>query len=657
MRTILLFPLAAIFLAAQTPRERYEALEKQIEANPDQPGNRNSALEMLARQRLDLPEEKIREARRRHILWLIEFYPEMRFFIPATALIPPRGRFADPEGYAETTALWKRQIAKPGASTEIIANAAIYMKAFDRPEAREILNTGLRDHPNDAALNRALGIVDAADLAGISTISDRGFFTVAPAQNDAARRALDTSKNADRLTGAATFFAQNNIDLPFDARFGDDDQWSLAERWLRRAVEIDPRVEQGKQTLANVLRVQSSRSTDPRDKVRLLRDAEALSDERAKSTFLPDLAKAEFDSNDDAAAERDARRMLEIAPDVARRNPQTAAMLTHRGNTILGQLALMRGDKAEAKQRLAASLKLPEKTNNFQFPGVDLGLAQDLADAGERDAVLAYLEQSRVFWKYDRGRIDHLVNLVRKTKSPDLMAVNFNPPGPPAPFSLRDREGKEWSLESLSGKTVALEFFRSDCARCVQETFPQLEKAAKDFSGVVLAVEVGGQGGEGSLKLPVLLDSDGAVAKKYDIEASPTLVVIPREGPVRTFPGFTPDGGIADFLSSQFAGPQRIPDAPEPLSTSNPRKLAWTGVANAASYVVEWDVRDDKGWVMDREHSFGVIPTAETSVIFDQPGAGTYRWRVYAVPRFGAHGPPSPWREITIPCIGCGVKR
>jgi hypothetical protein len=41
-----------------------------------------------------------------------------------------------------------------------------------------------------------------------------------------------------------------------------------------------------------------------------------------------------------------------------------------------------------------------------------------------------------------------------------------------------------------------------------------------------------------------------------------------------------------------------------------------------------------------------VIPTRETSVVLDLTGFVRVRWRVYAVPRFGQPGTPSPWREL-----------
>ena len=76
------------------------------------------------------------EMRRRHILWLIEFHPDRDNFLRASHLIPPRGPWADPEGYAESVRMWKERISRPGAAMQIIANAAIYLKATDRPAAR-----------------------------------------------------------------------------------------------------------------------------------------------------------------------------------------------------------------------------------------------------------------------------------------------------------------------------------------------------------------------------------------------------------------------------------------------------------------------------------------------------------------------------------------
>jgi hypothetical protein len=88
------------------------------------------------------------------------------------------------------------------------------------------------------------------------------------------------------------------------------------------------------------------------------------------------------------------------------------------------------------------------------------------------------------------------------------------------------------------------------------------------------------------------------------------------------------------------------------MASEQPGTLAWSPVAGAESYVVQWDQRDAKGWLSDRdEHLVRVIPAFETSVKLDpslgETPAGVIRWRVFAVNRSGP-GAPSEWREVKL---------
>jgi hypothetical protein len=66
--------------------------------------------------------------------------------------------------------------------------------------------------------------------------------------------------------------------------------------------------------------------------------------------------------------------------------------------------------------------------------------------------------------------------------------------------------------------------------------------------------------------------------------------------------------------------------------------------------VVEWDSRDDKGWISDREGGLlHVIPTGETTAMVEFPHPGgtcAGRWRVYAVSAKDGAGRTSEWREF-----------
>jgi hypothetical protein len=66
-------------------------------------------------------------------------------------------------------------------------------------------------------------------------------------------------------------------------------------------------------------------------------------------------------------------------------------------NQVLGGIALSKGDVAEAKERLLASADSHGSPQLNSF-GPDFGLARDLAEKGERETVIAFLDAVARFW-------------------------------------------------------------------------------------------------------------------------------------------------------------------------------------------------------------------------------------------------------------------
>jgi peroxiredoxin len=632
-------------------------LEKNVAAKPDDVNERNRLLNALVAPGPDpgYTFERVIELRRENILWLIRSRPAGQNWMQGEFLIPPRGLFADPEGYEETVAAWNEQISKHDAAPEVVANAAIYLKATDRARAREMLDRALGLHPDAAPLWRAMGMVDAAAMAGVDGLTARGQFSTDPIlrENEEAKRARDqieNSANAFRLAGAAQMLFAGTIQNPFQLTFGDDDVGSLAGRWLRRAVAIAP-VEDIRNLLGRVLRNEANRAEDPRERARLFSESAPLMPERDRPEAVSDLSRAEFEAGDDQAAARDASRALDLAAELVKTNHNQASVAINRANSVLGRVALARGDGAEARARLRASLDVPADTFAFRNNGPDLSLAQDLADAGERDAVIAYLEAARVFWIYDRGQIDRYEKLIRagrkraafafvQSSGSDLM----NRPAPA--FKLHDLDGKEWTLASIESKAATLIFWNAACKICAGQIL--------DFSNAagnarLFAINIGDADAtvkafiqEHHVTATVLAGGTSALAAAYHVDTMPSSVLIDARGRVARYEAGAienPRQLIEQAARSPLAQPVPIGSAAGEGGTA----VTWQPIAGAQSYLVEWEARDIKGWPSDRDGFLRVIPTRDTGVQLDSPV--TLRWRVYAVAA-GIRSDPTPWQVV-----------
>jgi len=630
MRTIVALLIGG-FAAAQTPAE-VERLEKALADRPDN-GQTRQAFQKALTTTEGVPLDQLCAARRALILWLIWHQPESKMFEEPSTLLWPHGRMGDPDGFDQATRLWKEQAAKPGATAKTIANAALFFRGTDPAEGLAILDSGAADHSGDPDLARARGILYVAEMAGVSGVGEsnnrirlitNGAKRALPSAAKA-REAIETSKDASLVGAAGDFLTRTGtLEIPGDVTFGDDDAPALAEHWLRRAHELAPSDVEWNNPLGNAVRQRAQRTNDPTEKLRLLAEAYTLLPDNAKPGIRTEMAVAEFASGDDASTERDAHAMADTP---------SSPFEYNLGQTLLGRLAVARGDVAEAKDRLLASLNPPAKFKNPAFEP-NMTLAQDVYDSGDHDAVIQFLEASRTVWKSDRGRIDRMISYVKKAPSADLVQLSRQFPGnellrqPAPPFEATDLDGKSWTREQLSGRVAALEFGR----------VPLAEKVSKDFAP------------RGAVLLQV---RDDDTKRRFGVLTNPTVVVIDGQGNVSGFRSGT--ATEADWRNEFESGFGRgttpailpAPKQTEPIAGEHGEfTLSWEPIDSAESYVVEWDSRDESGWIFDRDHTLRVIPIRETLAMLDVTGFTRIRWRVYAVPRNGPPGAVSAWREL-----------
>jgi peroxiredoxin len=109
-------------------------------------------------------------------------------------------------------------------------------------------------------------------------------------------------------------------------------------------------------------------------------------------------------------------------------------------------------------------------------------------------------------------------------------------------FTLHAMTGPNLRLKEQRGRVVMVNFWATWCGPCRQE-MPQLNRLYEKYKGsgfVLLGVNVDddtSKAAEVASKLgvtfPVLLDTDKAVSKMYDLSTMPSTVIIDRDGKVR----------------------------------------------------------------------------------------------------------------------------
>ncbi|HML18625.1 MAG TPA: TlpA disulfide reductase family protein [Bryobacteraceae bacterium] len=642
------------------PSEPVEAFERFVAEHPDDMPTRIALLQRYFNTPEGaLPPERVRSARRMHIVWMIEHHPDAPELSRPIAVIDPKGRFADPEGFSEVSKLWWSRAAVPSATPKIIANAIFFFRFRDPAAARDLLEYGLKTNPRDHDLARMRGMLDAIAFIGAADEDPDGNVTAVDGSGTKspaavkAREEIESTTSAALAGGAGQFLTQQSGFLTREFVLGDEDPLELAGRWLIHARQLDPENGAWIDGLMQVYQREAAQSLDPHAKVQYLSKALEIADTQPRQMrVLNDRMEAEFDAGDSAAAGKDAEQLL----DIITVNPTAGNFdqMIHAAETMLGRVKLAQGNRAEAKHHLMESAKV-------KLPGAPkMTLAQDLVDAGERDAVLEYLEACRAFWKFDEGRIDHAEKLIRTQSKPDILSP-WRPAGlamvrksAPA-FDLTDLSGKEWKLDQMGAKPVALAFWNIACAACRDELQMLDRIAGPDY--VVLAVNDGDDEArmrdfvsKNHIAFPVLEGKD--LARKYDADTLPALAVIDRNGDVAAYAV----GNVSpDILRAQLArgvAGRPVLAAPVPLDSNrsgecNRVTFAWNPVPAAESYLVEWDVPFETGWLSDHQQGrLGVIPTRETSTSLECSERCEGRWRVYAVSARDGAGRTSEWRDF-----------
>jgi len=134
---------------------------------------------------------------------------------------------------------------------------------------------------------------------------------------------------------------------------------------------------------------------------------------------LGDLANSALEAGDISKAEQYANELLQDAPKF--QTDWNYGNALHRGNIILGRIALQRGDIAGAKSRLLAAGETPGSPQLDSF-GPNMTLAKELLQKGERDTVLSYLQSCAKFWKMGVDKLQGWIATIKGGGTPDFSA-------------------------------------------------------------------------------------------------------------------------------------------------------------------------------------------------------------------------------------------
>ena len=115
-------------------------------------------------------------------------------------------------------------------------------------------------------------------------------------------------------------------------------------------------------------------------------------------------------------ARRFATDLLKLAAD---RRDDLYGQAFHDGHVALGRASLKDGDVAQAKVHLLQAGGTPGGGTLTSF-GPNMTLAKELADRGERDTVITYLELCRSFWQ--SPQINQWIQALKNGRVPDFGA-------------------------------------------------------------------------------------------------------------------------------------------------------------------------------------------------------------------------------------------
>jgi hypothetical protein len=188
------------------------------------------------------------EARRRHILWLIEHHPESEVVALSETTIDPAGHgLADKAGYEQVSKLWIEQARRHENSAAVLRHAAKFFQLSDKERAISLLKQAQHAAPANRELSSRIGYVYALVILGVDMINSNGLPTShnpAEAKGDFAMRAIDElNKSSDAVVVGVAGQIVGQYGLMLTAMQPGKftvDYFPLSEAFLIKAQALEP---------------------------------------------------------------------------------------------------------------------------------------------------------------------------------------------------------------------------------------------------------------------------------------------------------------------------------------------------------------------------------------------------------------------------------
>jgi TolA-binding protein len=390
--------------------DQARALEAELKANPRD----NEKLVKLVRYyQLKLGGQGFS----RITLWYIEREPT----IPWAWNINPEW---DREGYEQGKKLWLAHLKKPGAGPAIYRNAARFLEGGDKPLAEKVLLDGQQAYPNekwsmDLGRHYAQALLGSAGpIAEFNVVRSVGMKEARGAYARTVRIKLADSNDPQTLMQTAQWLMgwglhflfpcdQQNKPLDFDVI-------ALAKSYNDRALSLQPDFPAAlslKRRLEAFAIGERLRNTPP----------EQLSQSDQMRLLRGQMEEAFWDGKMDEA-ESKARELLSLAARSAN-DPEYGDAIFF-ANLSLGHVMLRRGEKRQAARYLLAASNAPP-TDYLRHESIDMTLARQLVDWGEREAVAQFLDRCAQFNYRGKDLIEWSAQ-IRKGINPDLTPYRVN---------------------------------------------------------------------------------------------------------------------------------------------------------------------------------------------------------------------------------------